>query len=87
MKFTTIRVLVCGATSLFFSFLFLFFLVLWDRVFMCSLDCPGARSLEQTDLELSGPPTSAGIEGARHHRPALFLFLSVFVHRPKENCE
>ena len=38
---------------------FFFFLVFQDRVSLCSPGCPGTHSVDQADLELRNPPTSA----------------------------
>jgi hypothetical protein len=37
----------------------LFFLVFWDRVFLCSPGCPGTHFVDQAGLELRNPPASA----------------------------
>ena len=43
---------------LFFCF-FVFFLVLRDRVSLCSPGCPGTHSVDHAGLELRNPPASA----------------------------
>jgi hypothetical protein len=40
-------------------FCFLFFLVFWDRVSLCSPGCSGTHSVDQAGLELRNPPASA----------------------------
>jgi hypothetical protein len=43
----------------FLLFVFDFFLVFQDRVFLYSSGCPGTHSLDQAGLELRNPPASA----------------------------
>jgi hypothetical protein len=42
----------------FLFFVFFFFLVLRDRVSLCSPGCPGTHSVDQAVLELRNPPAS-----------------------------
>jgi hypothetical protein len=44
--------------------------VFLNRVSLCSPGYPGAHSVDQAGLEFRNPPSSAGIKGVRHHRPA-----------------
>ena len=63
---------------LFVLFLFIF-VCLQDPVSLCSLGCPGTRSVDQADLELMEIHLSAGIKGVHHHCPAglgIFKLLS-----------
>jgi hypothetical protein len=42
-----------------FLFIYLFILVFWDRVSLCSPGCPGTHSVDQAGLELRNPPAAA----------------------------
>jgi hypothetical protein len=60
-----------------------FLLVFWDRVSLCSPDCPGTHSVDQTGLELRNLPASAsrvlGLKACAT-RPS---WMKVLIHVPQ----
>ena len=66
-------------------FFFFFFFLFWDRVSLCSPDCPGTHSVDQAGLKLRNLPASASqVLGLKvcATMPSCYPYRSLF---PEEN--